>query len=116
MSMNHPAGSTWRRWDLHFHTPASFDYEDKGATAAKVVERLLDSGISVVAVTDHHDLDVRFIEEMRKAAQDHLTVLPGMEFACGLGGKEGVHFIGIFPDDSDLVYLRGYPALTGKGR
>ncbi len=22
-------GCEWRKWDLHFHTPSSFDYRDK---------------------------------------------------------------------------------------
>jgi hypothetical protein len=25
----HAIGSTWRKWDLHFHTPSSFDYQNK---------------------------------------------------------------------------------------
>lgn len=23
-------GSTWHRWDLHYHTPSSHDYKNKG--------------------------------------------------------------------------------------
>ena len=35
-------GSLWYRWDLHFHTPASFDYEDKSVTNQQIVDRLID--------------------------------------------------------------------------
>ena len=29
-------GSEWRIWDLHFHTPASYDYKNKSVTCPKV--------------------------------------------------------------------------------
>ncbi len=29
-------GSLWHRWDLHFHTPSSFDYEDKSAKLGNI--------------------------------------------------------------------------------
>jgi hypothetical protein len=54
--MNDPQGSKWRRWDLHFHTPKSHDYGNKGMSAAQVVDRLIQAEIRVVAVTDHHRL------------------------------------------------------------
>lgn len=25
-------GSEWRKWDLHIHTPSSYDYKDKSIT------------------------------------------------------------------------------------
>ncbi len=103
--MNDPSGSQWRRWDLHFHTPKSFDYGQKSLSAGDVVERLLAAEIAVVAVTDHHVLDPTFIREMRATAGSRLTILPGIEFSCPLGGREGVHFIGIFPEDANLEYL-----------
>lgn len=100
--MNDPRGSIWRKWDLHFHTPKSHDHGNKGMSAREVVDRLVRANIEVVAVTDHHVMDVAFIEEMRRAAGDQLTVLPGIELASNLGGSEGVHFIGVFPEDADL--------------
>lgn len=103
--MNDPQGSKWRRWDLHFHTPKSYDYGNKGMSAAQVVDRLIQAEIRVVAVTDHHVLDADFIQAMREAAGDKLTVLPGIELASNLGGDEGVHFIGLFSEAIDLRYL-----------
>lgn len=32
MKQNYPKGSLWRKWDLHFHTPASRDYANKSVT------------------------------------------------------------------------------------
>jgi hypothetical protein len=37
-------GSLWHRWDLHFHTPASFEYGDKSVTNEEIVERLVSEG------------------------------------------------------------------------
>jgi predicted metal-dependent phosphoesterase TrpH len=48
-----PAGSQWGKWDLHFHTPSSFDYDDKSISDQQIIDGLLKSGIDVVAITDH---------------------------------------------------------------
>jgi len=33
-------GAEWRKWDLHFHTPASFDYKDKSVTDEDIINTL----------------------------------------------------------------------------
>jgi len=108
-----PRGSVWRRWDLHLHTPASFDYQNMGVTAAQVVERLLEAQVEVVAVTDHHVIDIELIREMQKIGDGQLTVLPGIELRSQLGGSESVHYIGIFSEDADLEDL--WTKLQGLG-
>lgn len=105
-------GSTWGKWDLHFHTPASFDYKNKSLTSQQIVDGLLAAGVNVVAITDHHTMDVPRIKELQTLGGDKLTVLPGIEFRSELGGKETVHFIGIFPEDVNLVDL--WTKLSGK--
>ena len=97
-----PRGSVWRRWDLHFHTPASFDYAGGKPSAKELVDGLIAASIQVVAVTDHHVIDVGLIQEMQAYAADRLTVLPGIELRTELGGKESVHVIGIFSEDCDV--------------
>lgn len=52
-------GSEWRKWDLHFHTPSSYDYKDKSITNDQIINILESNNISVVAITDHHLIDVR---------------------------------------------------------
>ena len=100
-----PRGSLWRRWDLHFHTPASYDYKNRSVTAQQLVDGLVGAGIEVVAVTDHHVVDPGIIRDMQTLAGDHLTVLPGIELRTQLGGKESIHCIGIFSEDSDIEDL-----------
>jgi ABC-type lipoprotein export system ATPase subunit len=105
-------GSIWGKWDLHFHTPASFDYLKKNVTNDQIVEGLVAAGIEVVAITDHHTMDVGRILELQKLGGEQLTVLPGLEFRSELGGNETVHYIGIFPEDANVADL--WTKLSGK--
>lgn len=96
-------GSIWRKWDLHFHTPSSFDYKDKNVSNQEIIETLKDNEISVVAITDHHVIDIDRITELQRIGKENeITVLPGIEFRSELGGSEIVHFIGIFSEKCDL--------------
>ena len=56
--MDKSKGSEWRKWDIHFHTPASFDYQFKAATSAQIVQTMIDAKVGAFAVTDHHVMDV----------------------------------------------------------
>jgi ABC-type lipoprotein export system ATPase subunit len=105
-------GSIWGKWDLHFHTPASFDYVKNDVTNKQIVERLMAAGVEVVAITDHHTMDVARIQDLQKLGADKLTVLPGIELRSELGGSETVHYIGIFPEDADVDDL--WMKLGGK--
>lgn len=81
-------------------------------TNAALVEGLRKAAISVVAVTDHHVMDVARIKELQTVGKDDLTVLPGIEFRSELGGKEKVHLIGIFSEECNLDDL--WTKLSGK--
>ena len=97
-------GSLWSRWDLHFHTPSSFDYKDKSVTNQQIVDRLLAEGVRVVAVTDHHTIDVARIRELQRLGGERLTVLPGIELRGDHGG-EPINYICIFPENCDLDHV-----------
>lgn len=102
--MNDPRGSLWRRWDLHFHTPSSFDYEGPGVSNNEIVDFLLAAGIAAVAVTDHHIIDVQRIHNLQEIGKGKLTVFPGIEFRSEQGGHP-IHYISIFPEDCDLEHV-----------
>ena len=110
-------GSLWHRWDLHFHTPSSFDYHDKSVTNQQIVDRLVMEGVRVVAITDHHRIDVERIRELQRLGNEQLTVLPGMELRGDHGGKP-INYICIFPEKCDLDHiwttLQGSLGLTTK--
>ncbi len=95
-------GSEWRKWDLHFHTPSSFDYANKSITNKEIIDTLKENNISAVAITDHHVIDTERIKELKILAGDDITIFPGIELRCELGGSESIHFIAIFDEESDI--------------
>lgn len=95
----YPRGSEWRKWDLHVHTPAS----DGTGTPEEIVNKAIEKGLSVIAITDHHS--VEYIDHVKKAAETKdLTVISGIEFRSEYGSKS-VHFIGYFPDVFEKTVL-----------
>jgi len=103
--MAHDArGSLWNRWDVHFHTPSSFDYHDKSVTNEQIVDRMVSEGIRVVAITDHHVIDVARIRSLQKLGGDNLTVLPAMELRDDHGGKP-INYICVFSELADLDHV-----------
>jgi len=96
-------GALWRVWDLHFHTPSSYDYKEKGVANSDIAKALIGAGVSVVAITDHHTIDIARIEELRTLGGKDLVVLPGIEVRTELGGTDSVHLIGVLPEDCNLT-------------
>lgn len=95
----YPRGSEWRKWDLHVHTPAS----DGTGTPEEIVNKAIEKGLSVIAITDHHSVD--YIDQVKKAAETKdLAVISGIEFRSEYGSKS-VHFIGYFPDEFEKTVL-----------
>jgi len=102
-NFKYPKGSEWRKWDLHFHTPSSFDYKDKSITNELIINRLLYNKIKVVAITDHHKMDFGRLKNIQILAKiQEITVFPGIELITDKGGSESIHIIGIFPEDIDI--------------
>ena len=91
-------GSEWRKWDLHFHTPSSYDYKNKSVTNEKIIKVLKDNNISLVAITDQHTIDIERIIELQNLAGDDIKILPGIECCSDSKGREPIHFIGIFSE------------------
>lgn len=100
--VHNPIGSIWRVWDLHFHTPSSYDYKEKSAKNEDLIHTLVSAGVSVVAITDHHVIDVQRIRELQVLGQDQVVVLPGIEVRTELGGKDSVHMVAVFPEDCEI--------------
>ncbi len=111
--MKNSEGSTWKKWDLHFHTPASFDYKKKSLTNEQIIKALHKEEISAVAITDHHVIDVDNIKALQALGEPlGITVFPGIEFRSEIGGSESVHFIGIFPETCNVDHV--WDILKGK--
>lgn len=58
--MNDPRGSVWRKWDLHVHTPISYEQEfgnDWDEYVKQLKAKATEHGISVMGVTDYFSVD-----------------------------------------------------------
>lgn len=99
------SGSKWHIWDLHFHSQSSFDYKNKSTTNQEMIDGIIANGISVVAITDHHLIDIDRIKDLQSISAGRVTILPGIEFRSNLGGSESIHFIGIFSENADLDHI-----------
>lgn len=101
-------GSEWHQWDLHFHTPSSYDYKDKTVTNADIIAEMKKNAISVFAVTDHHVIDIKRFNELKSLGKSEgIIVLPGIEFLSDARGREPIHFIGIFSENCDIENIWG---------
>ena len=98
MDMNDPRGSLWRRWDLHFHTPSSFDYENPSISDNQIVGFLLEANLAVVAITDHHVIDVHRIRNLQAVGSGKLTIFPGFGFL-----QDGDVGVGVFPEREEIL-------------
>lgn len=98
-------GSEWRKWDLHIHTPYSYDWDKLCKdTVDDLIKKAENENLSVIAITDHHE--VKGIDEAQKAAKGKgITILPGVEIRTDKGNK-GIHIIGIFDSTvtSKIIY------------
>ncbi|MGB3478932.1 MAG: hypothetical protein WBB67_07210 [bacterium] len=77
-NVKYQRGSEWRKWDLHVHTPSSFDYQYHGEDAfEKIAEAINNSDIEVCAITDHFTIEG--YEKLIKRGGLKKIVLPGIE-------------------------------------
>jgi predicted metal-dependent phosphoesterase TrpH len=86
------------RADLHVHSNAS----DGTDPPAEVMRRAAAAGLDVVALTDHDTTAGH--DEARAALPPGLTLFPGMELSCQLGGRS-VHMLAYLldPDHAELA-------------
>lgn len=123
MAGTHP-GATWRLTDLQCHTPrdvgwvgeprlpASTEAEDAARHdwARTFVAAAKERGLSLVAITDHHD--VVMARYVREAAlhDEELVVLAGVEITC----SDGVQVLALFdPSTEPEVWGRLLHNLSG---
>ncbi|HUV02701.1 MAG TPA: PHP domain-containing protein, partial [Desulfobacteria bacterium] len=61
-------GAKFHQCDLHVHTPASYNYRNKGIKPDDIVSEALAKELDVIAITDHHN--VTWCDAVRKAAEN----------------------------------------------
>lgn len=104
-----PCGATWKRVDLHLHSPVvpsfrGLDGVDPRTSAGrellieKYVDQLAHVGIEVGAITDYNQIHDDWFKPLRdRAAERGITLLPGVEVSMN-AGKRGLHVLAIFED------------------
>ena len=90
MYLKHPLNA-----DLHCHTTAS----DGDLTPAEIVNRAIEQGVDVLAITDHDNFDG--FDEAKQAAGDKIKLISGIEFSSVWNGI-GIHIVGLDFDPSLL--------------
>ncbi|MCL5961898.1 MAG: putative DNA binding domain-containing protein [Chloroflexi bacterium] len=114
---------SWRRIDLHIHTPASTQcYRDPNVSYLAILQKAEERGLDVIAFTDHNTIsgyakmrgeienltlleslqritlaEARTLAEYRRLLSK-ILVLPGFEFTATLG----FHILGIFSERTSL--------------
>ncbi|MBC7314869.1 MAG: putative DNA binding domain-containing protein [Chloroflexi bacterium] len=117
--------ATWRRIDLHIHTPASKDYQESGVTYLDILHKAEAEGLDIIAFTDHNTVAgyaamMQEVEDLTRWEQsgrlrpeekarldeyrrlfDKILVLPGMELTATFG----FHILGIFDPSTPIRTL-----------
>jgi 3',5'-nucleoside bisphosphate phosphatase len=93
------------RIDLHSHSTAS----DGTDPPAEVMRRARAAGLDVIALTDHDTLAGH--DEARRALPPGLTLVPGMELSCRLGGHS-VHLLAYHVDPAQAELAEELQAMT----
>ncbi|GAF61860.1 PHP N-terminal domain protein [Psychrobacter sp. JCM 18903] len=94
-------GARWWKFDIHTHTPASFDYgkgdsSQKNITARDWLINFVNKGIECIAVTDHNSGN--WIDRLKVSAEElrqegiEIHVFPGVEITA----NSNIHILGIF--------------------
>jgi hypothetical protein len=113
-------GSEWRIWDLHIHTPASFNYKgpkfremshaDRTDSVAKIIENINKSETAVFAINDYWTFDgyllLREAYESAKAVQK--TIFPAIELRIESASAHRVNIHVIFSDKVTVQQLSDF--------
>lgn len=112
-------GATWRRVDLHLHSPgvASFSCPDgsdlkthsgQASLVRRYVDQLAKQRIEVCAITDYNGVRTEWFGQIRDEADKRgIVVLPGAEVSFK-AGKYGLHILAIFDSDTNPASINSF--------
>ncbi len=103
---NFVRGSEWRKWDLHLHTPSSYDYKNSSVTNEEIVDNLKNNNIKVVVIADHHIIDVERYLKLVELGNNEVEFLPGIELRTDLCLSTPIHIVAIFKESNDERALK----------
>lgn len=96
--------------DFHTHSTAS----DGALAPAVLLQRALERGIGMLAITDHDTVD-GYLQAREDAGANTLRLVPGVEFSCRWSGTT-VHIVGLGMDCDHPAMREGLALLdTARG-
>ncbi|MCK9327898.1 MAG: hypothetical protein M0P69_20555 [Bacteroidales bacterium] len=109
---NDPKGSKWRMWDLHIHSPYTFLANEYGnLSISDYVDRLVESGVQVIGLTNYFRFADNEIEEIKPLLEEKgIAVFPNLEFRTQPENKdnEEMHVHLIFSDQTPLEKIKSF--------
>lgn len=120
--MRYPRGSEWRLWDLHIHTPASYNYNGnkfRGSSIdqvndliKKVVENINESDRAVYAINDYWTFDgykaLKTNSGVGEVPEITKTILPGIELRIESGCAFRLNIHVLFSDKLTFQQLEDF--------
>jgi hypothetical protein len=99
-------GLKFKKFDLHVHTPASSDYEEKSIKPRDVVDEAISKQLAGIAIADHQT--GAWVDKVKKAAKGtKLVIFPATELKIH-GGEKGIHLIVLFDVDKDSSHISAF--------
>lgn len=80
-------GSEWRKWDLHIHSPYTF-LNKYSSTDEEFIDKILDSKISCVGLTNYFKFDEKEYELKEKLESNGVTTFLNLELRLDYLNKE----------------------------
>lgn len=119
--INNKGRVSYKKIDLHIHTPASNCYVKTEETNILeqeyrlLIERMIESDVEIFAITDHNNINgyeniinlVNITPEYQEKLQNRL-ILPGIEIDC-----YGNHFLAIFSNEISIDKIKNFIANCG---
>ena len=97
--MNSFDSTSFKKFDLHIHTPSSSCYSDITVKPEQIVKAAVAAGLDAVGITDHNT--ARGIDEIRRVSdKTKLAVFPGIELTTKSG-----HFLAIFEIETSVIKI-----------
>ncbi|MBB1078133.1 hypothetical protein HUU62_27450, partial [Rhodoferax sp. 4810] len=116
----YPKGSEWRLWDLHIHTPASFNYKggcfssktaaEKATAVSQIITNINESEVAVFAINDYWTFDGYLLLRQAHEAGETIrkTVFPAIELRIESASKHRLNIHVIFSDKLTVQQLNDF--------
>lgn len=116
----YPKGSEWRLWDLHIHTPASYNYTggrfatmtaaEKSTAVTQIISNINESDVAAYAINDYWTFDGYL--ELRRAHEAgeviKKTVFPAIELRIESASKHRLNIHVILSDKLTVQQLNDF--------